>query len=44
MISVHQAETDPAHAIVSTVTAGCSPVRVITSANGGTVWVTARGE
>ena len=28
---------------MSTVTAGCSPVRVITSANGGTVWVTARG-
>jgi DNA-binding beta-propeller fold protein YncE len=42
-ISVHKAETDPAHAIVSTVTAGCSPVRVITSAGGGTVWVTARG-
>jgi DNA-binding beta-propeller fold protein YncE len=43
VISVHKAETDPAHAIVSTVTAGCSPVRVITSASGGTVWVTARG-
>ena len=42
VISVHQAETDPAHAIVSTVTAGCSPVRVITSSSGGTVWVTAR--
>ena len=43
VINMHKAETDPAHAIVSTVTAGCSPVRVITSANGGTVWVTARG-
>ena len=43
VISVHKAETDPAHAIVSTVTAGCSPVRVITSASGGMVWVTARG-
>jgi len=42
VISVHKAETDPAHAIVSTVTAGCSPVRVITSRSGGTVWVTAR--
>jgi DNA-binding beta-propeller fold protein YncE len=42
VISVHKAETDPAHAIVSTVTAGCSPVRVITSKSGGTVWVTAR--
>src|SRR5438128_8154300 len=36
VIGVPKAETDPAHAIVSTVTAGCSPVRVITSANGGT--------
>ena len=43
VISVHKAETDPAHAIVSTVTAGCSPVRVITATSGGTVWVTARG-
>jgi DNA-binding beta-propeller fold protein YncE len=43
VISVHKAETDPAHAVVSTVTAGCSPVRVITSSSGGTVWVTARG-
>lgn len=43
VISVRKAETDPAHAIVSTVTAGCSPVRVITSESGGTVWVTARG-
>jgi DNA-binding beta-propeller fold protein YncE len=43
VISVHKAETDPAHAVVSTVTAGCSPVRVITSTSGGTVWVTARG-
>jgi DNA-binding beta-propeller fold protein YncE len=42
VISVHKAETDPGHAIVSTVTAGCSPVRVITSSSGGTVWVTAR--
>lgn len=43
VISVPKAETDPAHAIVSTVVAGCSPVRVITSASGGIVWVTARG-
>jgi DNA-binding beta-propeller fold protein YncE len=43
VISVRKAETDPAHAIVSTVAAGCSPVRVITSTSGGTVWVTARG-
>jgi hypothetical protein len=25
------AETDPAHSVVATVSAGCSPVRVITS-------------
>jgi DNA-binding beta-propeller fold protein YncE len=43
VISMHKAETDPAHATVSTVIAGCSPVRVITSTSGGTVWVTARG-
>jgi DNA-binding beta-propeller fold protein YncE len=29
--------------VVATVDAGCSPVRVITSADGGVVWVTARG-
>jgi DNA-binding beta-propeller fold protein YncE len=43
VISVHEAQTDPAHAVVATVTVGCGPVRVITSASGGTVWVTARG-
>ncbi len=43
VIGMHKAETDPAHATVSTVVAGCSPVRVITSTSGGTVWVTARG-
>jgi DNA-binding beta-propeller fold protein YncE len=42
VISLHKAETDPAHSVVSRVDAGCSPVRVITSAGGGTVWVTAR--
>jgi DNA-binding beta-propeller fold protein YncE len=42
LISLHKAETDPAHSVVSRVDAGCSPVRVVTSASGGTVWVTAR--
>jgi len=42
VISLRKAETDPAHSVVSRVDAGCSPVRVITSASGGTVWVTAR--
>jgi DNA-binding beta-propeller fold protein YncE len=43
VISVPRAATDPAHAVVSTVAAGCQPVRVITSASGQVVWVTARG-
>jgi DNA-binding beta-propeller fold protein YncE len=43
VISLRQAETDPAASVVSTVEAGCSAVRVITSADGSVVWVTARG-
>ena len=42
VISVTQAESDPATAVVSTVAAGCNPVRVITTADGSVVWVTAR--
>ena len=42
VISVRRAETSPARSVVATVTAGCSPVRVITSADGQLVWVTAR--
>jgi DNA-binding beta-propeller fold protein YncE len=42
VISLDEAETDPAGSVVSTVDAGCSPVRVITSADGSVVWVTAR--
>jgi DNA-binding beta-propeller fold protein YncE len=42
VISLDRAETDPAGSVVATVDAGCSPVRVITSADGGVVWVTAR--
>ena len=42
VISLPKAEADPAHSVVSRVDAGCSPVRVVTSASGGTVWVTAR--
>ena len=43
VINLVRAETDPAHAVVATVAAGCSPVRVITSSDGGVVWVIARG-
>jgi DNA-binding beta-propeller fold protein YncE len=42
VISLRRAETDPASSVVATVDAGCQPVRVITSADGGEVWVTAR--
>ncbi|HEY9241117.1 MAG TPA: beta-propeller fold lactonase family protein, partial [Streptosporangiaceae bacterium] len=42
MISVPRAETDPARAVQATVPAGCDPGRVITTAGGATVWVTAR--
>jgi DNA-binding beta-propeller fold protein YncE len=42
-INLRWAETKPAAAVVATVPAGCSPVRVITSADGRVLWVTARG-
>jgi DNA-binding beta-propeller fold protein YncE len=43
IIDLRRAETDPPASVVATVDAGCSPVRVITSADGSVVWVTARG-
>jgi hypothetical protein len=43
VIDLRRAETDPASSVVTTVQAGCQPVRVITSAGGSQVWVTARG-
>jgi DNA-binding beta-propeller fold protein YncE len=43
VISLRRAETDPGRSVVVTVTAGCEPVRVATSADGSVVWVTARG-
>jgi DNA-binding beta-propeller fold protein YncE len=42
VISVAKAERDPARAVLATIAAGCSPVRVIVSADGRVVWVTAR--
>jgi DNA-binding beta-propeller fold protein YncE len=42
VISVPMAESDPVASLVARVTAGCEPVRVITSADGSVVWVTAR--
>jgi DNA-binding beta-propeller fold protein YncE len=41
VISVQQAESNPAAAVVGLATAGCGPLRVITSADGSVVWVTA---
>jgi DNA-binding beta-propeller fold protein YncE len=42
VIDLRRAETHPASSVVATVDAGCQPVRVITSADGSEVWVTAR--
>jgi DNA-binding beta-propeller fold protein YncE len=42
VISLPRAEADPAASVVDTVAAGCNPVRVVTSADGSQVWVTAR--
>ena len=42
VINLARAETDPAASVTATVAAGCNPVRVITSADGREVWVTAR--
>jgi serine/threonine-protein kinase len=42
MISMRGAETKPATAVFRRVAAGCNPARVIISANGKDVWVTAR--
>jgi DNA-binding beta-propeller fold protein YncE len=42
LVKVQDAETDPSHSVVTTVNAGCSPARVVTSGDGKTIWVTAR--
>jgi DNA-binding beta-propeller fold protein YncE len=42
VISLADAERRPAQAVLATVLAHCSPVRVAVSADGQTVWVTAR--
>jgi hypothetical protein len=45
VIDVAKAETNPSSAaIIATVNAGCSPVRAIESADGSTLWVSARGD
>ncbi|HEX6854862.1 MAG TPA: protein kinase [Streptosporangiaceae bacterium] len=42
VIDVRKAETDPKHAVLQEVTAGCNPVRVIVTPDGKTAWVTVR--
>ena len=41
-IDIAKAVSDPAHAIVSDIRAGCHPVRAALSPDGATLWVTAR--
>jgi DNA-binding beta-propeller fold protein YncE len=43
VLDVSKMEQDPRRAVIRTVDAGCSPVRVAVSPDGRTVWVTARG-
>jgi DNA-binding beta-propeller fold protein YncE len=42
VINIATAERDPAHSVMTTVRAGCSPVRLVVSSNGTQIWVTAR--
>jgi hypothetical protein len=45
VIDVAQAEAKPgSSAIISTVNAGCSPVRAVETADNSTLWVSARGD
>jgi DNA-binding beta-propeller fold protein YncE len=42
VIDVAKAVSDPGRAVVSVLAAGCNPVRVISSTDGTTLWVSAR--
>ena len=42
VIDVEKLKTDPSKALISNVTAGCGPVRVVVSRDNQVVWVTAR--
>ena len=44
VIDVAKAKTDPAHSVVGTARAGCTPVRLVLSPHGDIAYVTARGE
>ena len=43
IIDVQRAKTDPAHAVLRSVPAGCNPVRLVLSPSGDRAYVTARG-
>ncbi len=43
IVDIRKAEVNPASSVVRTADAGCGPARVITSADGKDVWVTAGG-
>jgi serine/threonine protein kinase len=43
VVSLSRAETDPSHAVVAKVPAGCQPARAMMSPDNQVVWVTARG-
>ncbi|HEY6278832.1 MAG TPA: serine/threonine-protein kinase [Streptosporangiaceae bacterium] len=43
VLNMHKAEVHPSSSVLKVVPAGCGPARVITSANGSDVWVTAGG-
>ena len=44
VINVSSAEVDPAQSVIASVDAGCSPVRVVVSPGGSSVWATDRGD
>lgn len=43
IIDIQRAKTDPAHAVLRSVPAGCNPVRLVLSPSGDRTYVTARG-
>jgi len=44
VVDVARAKSDPSHAVVATVAAGCNPVRLVLSPSGDTAYVSARGD
>jgi DNA-binding beta-propeller fold protein YncE len=44
VVNVATAKADPAHSVVSTVKAGCEPVRLVLSPRGDVAYVSARGD